>query len=230
MVIDSAMQTRSQTATTNLVSRKKLHPTFDTLPFDVTRQIIKHLNVGHVIPLLSVCRLFYQMIKPDHDFWRSRLQRDLNVKVSKTNKTMDPFTEIVKRFSSLRCNDCGIMRGPPNRPFVDGFFNLTVCRDCYNHKKYRLITAFTAKKNYFLNEKDLLGLRTVSRINPHYKNGSFVRLYSREAIAEASASKLKKKGITLRERRALQQKRSQATKDRIARDRGPRRGDVGLVV
>jgi len=122
------------------------------------------------------------------------------------------------------------MRGPPNRPFVDGFFNLTVCRDCYNHKKYRLITAFTAKKNYFLNEKDLLGLRTVSRINPHYKNGSFVRLYSREAIAEASASKLKKKGITLRERRALQQKRSQATKDRIARDRGPRRGDVGLVV
>src|SRR5437762_7597690 len=163
MVIHSAMERSSQITTMNLVFARKCHPMFDNLPFDVIRGIMKHLNVGHVIPLISVSRFFYQIIKPDHNFWRSCLETDLNVEVSK-RKTINPFTEIVRRLSSLHCNDCGIMRGPPNRPFIDGFFNITICHDCHNHEKYRLITTFTAKKNYFLHENALLGLRMVSKI------------------------------------------------------------------
>ena len=41
------------------------------------------------------------------------------------------------------------------------------------------VTAYMAEKNYFLDENDLLSLRTLSRKNPQYKHASHIRFFSR---------------------------------------------------
>jgi len=70
------------------------------------------------------------------------------------------------------------------RPFVDAFFGRTLCKDCQRRPEYRLVVSSTAKRNYFLNEYDLLSLKTMTSPNRKYKNGSPIRYYIRQEVQE----------------------------------------------
>jgi hypothetical protein len=95
------------------------------------------------------------------------------------------------------------------QPFMDVFFNRLLCIECRKSSKYRVMTAFTAKRNYFLTEDDLLPLRTISAENPHHKNAASVGLYSRVSVHALSEAKLAAVGITREERKRKQREREE---------------------
>jgi hypothetical protein len=108
-----------------------------------------------------------------------------------------------------------------HRPFIDLFFSKALCPQCRALPKYSLITAATAKKTYFLNNNDLLPLKTMSAENPHHQHGPPVRLYSRETIRALSVTKLATAGVSLEKRRELQKTRGKKIKKgiQLARER-----------
>jgi hypothetical protein len=70
----------------------------------------------------------------------------------------------------------------------------------------RLLLPVLPKKNYILNDNNLLPVRTMSHVNnPHHKNASPSRLYSREQIRAISQQKLTSQGVS-RENRLQRQK------------------------
>jgi len=151
----------------------------DTVSHDILREIVSHLDVGHIISLTQVnCTLRNVLINENY-LWFSRLRYGLNVH-GISQKTLNYFHEITRHIPTRRCSDCLKMEDLSPRPFIDIFFKKTLCSNCKGHPKYALVTASTAKKNYFLNDNDLLPLRTMSVNNPHHKNASPCRLYSRE--------------------------------------------------
>ena len=95
-----------------------------------------------------------------------------------------PFFELIRRRPTLRCADCHEMQ-LPQHPFIH-----PLCDTCRIDDKYRFVTAYTAKKNYFLDENDLLSLRTFSQKNPYYKHASHVRSFSRVDVQRLSELKL----------------------------------------
>jgi len=123
------------------------------------------------------------------------------------------FLEFIERLPTLRCADCHIMQ-LPWRPFIEPFWNRPLCDACRMDDKYRLVMAYTAKKNYFLDENDLLGLRTFSQRNPHHKNASHVRFFSRVDVQRRSELKLRRLRTTRIERLRKRDLRSQKAKDR----------------
>ena len=92
------------------------------------------------------------------------------------------------------------------RPFMDPFWNRPLCDECRREPKYALITALTAKKSYFLNEDDLVALRTISKENTHRENAGHIRYFSREAVRRMSVDKLGR-GRKSREQRVAEQRR-----------------------
>ena len=175
----------------------------DTVFHDILREIVSHLDVGHIISLTQVNRALRNVLINDNYLWSSRLRYGLNVR-GISQKTLNSFHEITTHIPTRRCSDCLNMEDLSPRPFIDIFFKKTLCNNCKAHPKYALVTASTAKKNYFLNDNDLLHLRTMSMNNPHHKNASPCRLYSREQIRAISQQKLTSQGVS-RENRLQQQ-------------------------
>src|SRR5271154_436258 len=88
----------------------------------------------------------------------------------------------MRRLPTLHCADCHEMQ-LRRRPFIHPFWSRPLCDACRIDDKYRFVTAYTAKKNYFLDETDLLSLRTFSQKNPHYKHASHIRFFCRCTMA-----------------------------------------------
>src|SRR5271168_744505 len=123
------------------------------------------------------------------------------------------FFEFIGRLPTLRCADCHIMQ-LPRRPFIEPFWNRPLCDACRMDDKYRLAMAHTAKKNYFLDENDLLGLRTFSQRNSHHKNASQVQFFSCVDVQRRSELKLRRLRTTRIEHLRKRDLRSQKAKDR----------------
>jgi hypothetical protein len=121
--------------------------------------------------------------------------------------------ELIRRLPTLCCADCHAMQ-LPQRPFIQPFWNRPLCDVCRIDDKYRLVTAYTAKKNYFLDENDLLSLRTFSHKNPHHKNASHIRFFSRVDVQRRSELKLRQLRTTRIDRLGKRDLRSQQAKDR----------------
>ena len=151
----------------------------NTVSHNILREIVFHLDVGHIISLMQVNRTLRNVLINYNYLWLSRLRYGLNV-CGISQKTLNSFHEITTHIPTRQCLDCLKIEDLSPRPFIDIFFKKTLCNNCKAHPKYALVTASTAKKNYFLNDNDLLPLRTMGVNNPHHKNTSPFRLYSRE--------------------------------------------------
>src|SRR5271168_4347228 len=129
---------------------------------------------------------------PERDTERSRVvhARSPSLLSSLASISSPAFLEFIGRLPTLPCADCHIMQ-LPRRPFIEPFWNRPLCDACRMDDKYRLVMAYTAKKNYFLDENDLLGLRTFSQRNRHHKNASHVRFFSRVDVQRRSELKLR---------------------------------------
>jgi len=199
------MQPASQISTVSLGDH-------EVMPADVIKKIVSYLDVGHIVSLSQVNQFLRELLVGWRDLWLQRLQYGLKVDITRKTRA-NPYKAIMDRVHTHRCSHCGIMEVYQQRPFFNSFFNVVLCSSCKDRTIYALITATTAKKNYFLNEDDLLPLRTVSLENPHYRGASPVRLYSRHRIREISQKKLALQGMTRDQRIRLKETRSKrATK------------------
>jgi hypothetical protein len=82
-------------------------------------------------------------------------------------------------------------------------------------EKFRLITAYTAKRNYFLTEDDLLPLRTISNDNPRSgKTGGHIRYFSRVSAQRRSDEILRAMATTRQARLTQQRRRSEKASQR----------------
>jgi hypothetical protein len=114
------------------------------------------------------------------------------------------------RWASVRrCSHCRQIDSLRQHPAMHSFFRRPLCRSCIEDDDFRLITARTANKAYFLNNTDLLSLTTISRKNPHHPHAHLIRMYSREQVKVASTAKLTRLGLTLEQRRQQQLIKSQ---------------------
>jgi hypothetical protein len=100
------------------------------------------------------------------------------------------------------------------RPFIHPSWNHPLRDACRINDKYRFVTAYTAKTNYFLDENDLLSIRTFNQQNPHYENASHVRFFSRVEVQRRSELKLQLLQTTRIDRLKKRDLRSQQAKDR----------------
>jgi hypothetical protein len=137
--------------------------------------------------------------------------------------------ELTRRLPTLRCSDCHQMQ-LPRHPFIHPFRNRHLCDACRIDDKYRFVTAYTAKKNYFLDENDLLSLRTFSQKNPHYKLASHVRFFSRVDVQRRSELKLELLQTTRKDRLKKRDLRSQQAKDRWGKQVANRRDHIIQVL
>jgi len=183
----------------------------DDMPILVLHTIVSHLDLGHVIPLIQVNRRLRYSLTSDNGYWVFLLRTRLNVKL--TGKRRDnAVLEFIMRLPTLRCADCHTMQ-LPRRPFFEPFWNRPLCDVCRMDDKYRVVTAYTAKKNYFLDENDLLRLRTFSKRNPHHKNASHARFFSRVDVQRRSELKSGRLRTTRVERLRKRDLRSRQAKD-----------------
>jgi hypothetical protein len=183
----------------------------DDMPILVLHTIVSHLDIGHVISLTQVNRRPRDSLTNDNGYWVFLLRTRLNVKLTSKRRN-DALLEFIRRLPTLRCADCHTMQ-LPQRPF-EPFWNRPLCDVCRMDDKYRLVTAYTAKKNYFLDENDLMGFRTFSKRNPHHKNASHARFFSRVDVQRRSELKLRRLRTTRIERLRKRDLRSQQAKDR----------------
>jgi len=184
----------------------------DDMPIVVLHTIVSHLDLGHVVPLMQINRQLRYSLISDNGYWVFLLRTRLNIKLTSKRRN-NAVLEFIMRLRTLRCADCHMMQ-LPLRPFFEPFWNRPLCDVCRMDDKYRVVTAYTAKKNYFLDENDLLHLRTFSKRNPHHKNASYARFFSRVDVQRRSELKLRRLRTTRIERLRKRDLRSQQAKDR----------------
>ena len=197
----------------------------NTVSHNILREIVFHLDVGHIISLMQVNRTLYNVLINYNHLWLSRLRYGLNVH-GISQKTLNSFHEITTHIPTRRCSDCLKMEDLSPRPFIDIFFKKTLCNNCKAHPKYALVTASTAKKNYFLNDNDFLPLRTMSVNNPHHKNTSLCHLYSREQIRGISQQKLTSQCVSHKNRLQQQETRRKRVIEAHMKSRRCRRKEL----
>jgi XPA protein C-terminus len=142
------------------------------------------------VPLTHVNQQLRDTLICDNGLWLLLLRTRLNTKLSGESKN-NAFQELLRRLPTLHCSNCLHME-LRRHPFFDPFWNRPMCDRCRFAEKYRLITAYTAKKHYFLNENDLLDLKTISKENPHSKTAGHARYFSRGSVIKKSDLKRKR--------------------------------------
>ena len=215
---------RTMTAprTTKLFKRRRLTTTktqidnmphspvgLDGMPILALHTIVSHLDIAHVISLTQVNRQLRYSPTNDSGYWVHFLRTRLNIKLTGKRRN-NAFFELMRRLPTLRCAHCHEMQ-LRRLPFIHPFWNRPLCDACRIDDKYRFVTAYTAKKNYFLDENDLLSLRT---FNQHYENASHVRFFSRVEVQRRSELKLQLLQTTRIDQLKKRDLRSQQAKDR----------------
>ena len=204
------------------------HTNLDNLPIVVLREIISYLDIGHVVPLTHVNQQLRDTLIFDNGLWLLLLRTRLNTKLSGESKN-NAFQELLRRLPTLRCSNCLHME-LRRRPFFDPFWNRPMCDRCRFAEKYRLITAYTAKKHYFLNENDLLELKTISKENPHSKTAGHARYFSRGSVIKKSDLKRETTNTTRQEQLAKRRTRSERAKEGQTRSRERRRNKIKEIL
>jgi len=100
----------------------------DTVPYDVLREIMSYLDVGHIISVAQVNHVLWNALINNRWLWLSQLQDGLKLWVA-VEECQDPFHEIVRHISTCRCSDCLEME-TGQHPFIDIFFKKTLCQKC----------------------------------------------------------------------------------------------------
>jgi hypothetical protein len=159
----------------------------DGMPSLVLFTIASFLDIGHVLSLSQVNKNMRNIFISNHHFWSSGVRDRLRL-TGVPRDGRDYFKIVVDATKTRRCYHCLKMELLP-RPSVDPFFGRTLCNDCQRRPEYRLVVSSTAKRNYFLNDYDLLSLRTMTLPNEKYKNGSPIRYYIRQEVQERSEEK-----------------------------------------
>jgi hypothetical protein len=154
----------------------------DGMPSLVLFTIASFLDIGHVLSLSQVNKNIRNILINNDHFWSSRVRNRLRLTGVPRN-CRNHFNIVIDAAKTRRCFHCLKMELLP-RPSVNPFFRRTLCHDCQLRPEYRLVVSSTAKRNYFLNEYDLLSLRTMTSPNKKYKNGSPIRYYIRQEIQE----------------------------------------------
>jgi hypothetical protein len=186
----------------------------DNLPIVVLRELISYLDVGHIIPLALVNRQLYDTLKDDNGLWLFLLRSRLNITLPRA-KEDNAYRELLKHAQTERCNDCMCMEFD-RRPYFHAFWNRPLCDACRYDEKYSIITARRARKDYFLNNDDLLLLKTISEQNKRYRNRPHTRYFSRRSVQIKSNEKLRATHTTAEERLAKQKQRSVRARQRHA--------------
>jgi len=198
------------------------------MPVLILHTIVSHLDIGHVISLTQVNQQLRCSLINDNGYWVFLLRTRLNVKLTGKQQN-NAFFELTRRLPTLRCSDCHQMQ-LARHPFIHPFRNRPLCDACRIDDKDRFVTAYTAKKNYFLDENDLLSLRTFSQKNPHYKLASHVRFFSRVDVQRRSELKLELLQTTRKDRLKKRDLRSQQAKDRWGKQVANRRDHIIQVL
>lgn len=193
----------------------------DCMPILVFFTIASFLDTGHVLSLSQVNRNIRHIFVNDNDFWSRRVRYTLKL-TGVPRDMQDHFKVVVEATKTRRCFHCLKMELLP-RPSVDPFFGRTLCNDCQRRPEYRLVVSSTAKRNYFLNEYDLLSLRTMTAPNRKYKNGCPIRYYVRHEVQELARKKALKRHITRGEQLRQQMNRSVRAKEAHAKAREQRK-------
>ena len=142
--------------------------------------IVSFLDTGHVLSLSQVNRNIHNIFINNDHFWSSQACHRLKLTGIPRNSP-DHFKVIVKATKTRCCFHCLKMEFLP-RPCIDPFFGRTLCSDCQHWPEYQLVISSTTKRNYFLNEYDLLSLRMMTMPNKKYKNRCPIRYYVRHKI------------------------------------------------
>jgi hypothetical protein len=203
------------------------HTNLDNLPIVVLREIISYLDIGHVMPLTHVNQQLRDTLICDNGLWMLLLCTRLNTKLSGESKN-NAFQEPLRCLPPLRCSNCLHMELCP-RPF-DPFWNRPMCDRCKFAEKYRLITAYTAKKHYFLNENDLLDLKTISKENPHSKTAGHARYFSQGSVIKKSDLKRETTKTARQEQLAKRRTRSERAKGGPTRSREQRHNKIKEIL
>lgn len=82
------------------------------------------------------------------------------------------------------CVECGKEGSVMHRTFKK-----RICGTCLDLDKYTLICKSTAKKDYFLNDKDLKDVKCYEVKNPHYSCASAMQLFSKTNIIKTFEEK-----------------------------------------
>jgi hypothetical protein len=124
------------------------------------------------------------------------------------------------------CIKCNHRDGIPN-----DLFDVRICRFCREDKEYKTICKGTAKKNYYLTDKDLDELKCVYAKNPHYRSGPAMTIYAEKDVVRAFCDKYEvEAGAAMTEKLDwLQQQRDQrgkTIKDGKKKNRDARRKEL----
>jgi XPA protein C-terminus len=173
------------------------HLSLDTLPTDILDELAPYLDTGDLVSLAQVNRRLRSYFVCNHSLWAYRLHTRMQVKRGRRSKRT-PYEDVVNRIPTRRCQSCN---GLEQRPWKHGLFKRRLCSVCRQLPQFVMITATTAKQEYFLNDKDLEPLRVLSVRNPHYGSMPSMRLYCLKDVQAASEAKLKANQTTMVERR-----------------------------
>jgi XPA protein C-terminus len=193
------------------------------MPLVVLKTIISYLDIGDIIPLVLVNKSLYWTLITDEHLWHFLLRERLHVKCPETDNA---FNHLMLLSHAGRCCHCHRMEGFSRLPYFHPFWRMPFCNSCRSHDDYKLMTATYAKREYFLNDNDLLSFRVISKDNPHCSSASYVRRFSATAVIRKSEAKLKAQGITREQRLAKRLDRSQRETLRQSNLRQMRRDEI----
>jgi hypothetical protein len=177
------------------------------LPILILKLVISYLDISHVVRLTEVNRPLRYLFTTDNDFWTYLLRSRLGIDLT-DQKAAQAFDQVLLRLRSLRCSNCYLME-LDRCPFFDGFWNRAFCDDCRWLEKFHLITAYTAKHNYFLTDDDLLTVRSISKDNPRSgRTGGHIRYFSCISVQRRSDEILRAMETTRQAQLTQQRRRS----------------------
>lgn len=151
---------------------------FKTLPVFIIQEMSKYLDTFHLVNLMKTCK--YNSYAIDCDYiWKYKIKSDFPEKIKNIHK--NPKKKYIIFFKTL-CFVC------KKKTFVhNDFFRCQICKSCeQTNPKYKVISFSRAKKEYFLNNKDLHEIRYINR-------GKNIKLFLKSDIEDLKNKKYSKK-------------------------------------
>ena len=147
---------------TNNIAAKEIQNVqmnLDTVPYEVLREIVSYIDVGHIISVAQVNRVLRNSLPNDTLLWSSRLRRLPETEWFSDRTTIsEGFREIIKCIPTRRCSECLAMETCSGSRFMQMsyIFGKPVCDTCrQSDKKYLLIPANVAKTIYLVDHDDV---------------------------------------------------------------------------
>jgi hypothetical protein len=153
---------------------------FKDMPDAVLQNVINYVDIGNVVSLSQV----------NQDL-RKRLSSDETTLSSSLVKTRLPSITVTTQPTIFVCGEM-----ENGRLALDSYWGRLLCQKCKTDPKFDLIPSTMAKKSYFLNDLDLLGMKFVSKPNPLNATWATAQYYSRVDCVRVGFAKQVQRGIT----------------------------------